>query len=323
MVGLVLVLFSHQRHVGAHVSYARPPTAVSSSATVAIGVTTAPLAESWWRPWRARDLATVDAFERAADKRVSIVMWYADWQHTSLSLAQLREIDRRGSIPEITWEPWDAHGRYRGRQPRYTLRHIIDGSFDPYIRTWARGLAAWGKPVWIRFAQEMNGFWYPWSERGNGNHRGEFVPAWRHVHDIFTAEHATNVRWVWSPVAGAPSSYFPGLRYVDVLGLTCLNGGTRLFPQGWRSFDAVCGRSIRELHVLAPELPVELAEVATASVGGSKPAWIKGAFASLTRYPEVRALVWFDIRKETDWRIESSAAASRAFAAGVRSSRYG
>ena len=45
----------------------------------------------------------------------------------------------------------------------------------------------WGHPFFLRFDWEMNGFWFPWSEGVNGNKPGEFVAAWRHVHDIFTA----------------------------------------------------------------------------------------------------------------------------------------
>ena len=75
---------------------------------------------------------------------------------------------------------------------------------------WARALAAFGGPVRLRFAQEMNGDWYPWGAGTNGNTPAEFVRAWRHVHDIFTAAGATNVQWVWSPVSGAPAAVLPG-----------------------------------------------------------------------------------------------------------------
>jgi beta-mannanase len=30
----------------------------------------------------------------------------------------------------------------------------------------------------------MNGNWFSWSERTNVNQPGEYVAAWRHVHDI-------------------------------------------------------------------------------------------------------------------------------------------
>ena len=84
------------------------------------------------------------------------------------------------------------------------------GSSIAYIRSWARALAAFDGPVRLRFAQEMNGDWYPWGAGTNGNTPAEFVSAWRHVHDIFAAAGATNVQWVWSPVSGAPSAVLPG-----------------------------------------------------------------------------------------------------------------
>ena len=119
-------------------------------------------------------------------------------------------VERRGSIPEITWEPWDTTKPLGASQPRYSLRNIADGKFDSYIRTWARTLAAYGGEVQLRFAQEMNGDWYPWGRGTNGNTPAEFVKAWRHVHDIFTAAGATNVQWVWRPRVRGAAPVLPG-----------------------------------------------------------------------------------------------------------------
>jgi cellulose synthase (UDP-forming) len=298
------------------------PAVVPRGATVDVGVTTLPLARNAARPWTAADLTTVNALERDIRKHVSVVMWYADWQHSAPSLTQLRMIERRGSIPEVTWEPWDSTKGLRKSQPRYALRNIIEGKFDAYIRTWARALSAYGKPVRLRFAQEMNGNWYPWGAGTNGNTPAEFVKAWRRVHDIFATAGATNVQWVWSPVSGAPKQYFPGARYVNRLGVTCLNGGTAAFKEGWRSFAAVCGESIQQLHALAPQLPIDLSEVASAEAGGSKAAWIRGMFAYLAHHPEVKSLIWFNLDKQADWPLDSSRAATLAFKDGVQASRY-
>jgi cellulose synthase (UDP-forming) len=297
------------------------PDVVPANATVDVGASTAPLADNGSRPWTAADLSTVNALERAVRKHLSVVMWFADWQHNRPSLTQLRLIEQRGSIPEITWEPWDATKPPTDPQPKYALRNIVDGKFDAYIRTWAHALAAFGKPVRLRFAQEMNGNWYPWAKE-NGNTPAEFVRAWRHVHDIFTAAGASNVQWVWSPFSGAPKRFFPGVGYVDRLGITCLNGGTATFGQGWRNFASVCGKSIQQLHALAPQLPIELSEVGSAEAGGSKAAWITGMFAFLAHHPEVKSVVWFDLDKQTDWPIQSSRAAQRAMMEGLQSQRY-
>lgn len=302
-----------------------PATAVKRTANWAspagrqIGVTTGPLARNWWHPWQPSDLASVDSFENDARTHATIVMWFADWRHNRLpSPTQLKAIYGRGSVPEITWEPWNARlGLYKP-QPRYRLSNITAGKFDSYIRAWARSLAAFKHPVLLRFAQEMDGNWFPWSDYANGNHPGEFVQAWRHVHRIFDLAGARNVKWVWSPAFANPET-FPGRGWVDVLATTCQNGDRRLFTQGWLSFQRVCGPKIKGLHALAPGRPIQLAEVSTSETGGSKAAWIKGMFAYLAHHPEVRSLLWFNLDKETDWWIESSPAAERAFASGVRS----
>jgi beta-mannanase len=296
-----------------------PPFPARRGGTVDVGVTTARLARNSFHPWTARDLLTVNAFEQHARKHVSIVMWYADWQQALPSVAQLNAVEERGSTPEITWEPWDWSKGLRVAQPRYRLQNVIDGRFDAYIVSWARALAAWGKPVRLRLAQEMNGTWY---DSVNGNHPGEFVRFWRHVHAIFERVGATNVRWVWSPVSGAARSNFPGPSQVDVIGVTCLNGGSKLFTGKWRSFESTCGPSISELHALAPRLPIEISEIGSAEAGGSKAAWITGMFAFLAQHQEVKSIIWFDLAKQTDWRIESSTAAERAFMAGVQAPRY-
>jgi len=250
-------------------------------------------------------------------------MWFADWKHAPLELSQLRAVATRGSVPEISWEPW-AYDKNPHTQRQYTLGSIIHGHHDTYIHAWARGLRSYGGPVLLRFAQEMNGNWYPWSEAVNGNHRGEFVRAWRHVHHIFASEHVTNVKWVWSPVAGTlviRRSQYPGDAYVDVLGLSTFNGGTALHWGGWRSFASLFDTSARVLRQIAPDKPIQISEVASAERGGNKAAWITGMFTDLRRHPDVKSLIWYDLRKQTDWPITSSRRAALAFAAGVRTTR--
>lgn len=294
----------------------RPAAAPRSR--IALGVTTLAFARNAAVSWRPADLREVDAFERRARRRTDLVMWFADWAHVrDFDARQAAAVAARGGTPEISWEPWDSASA-RADQPRYRLRRIIAGDFDAYIARWARQVAAYGAPVRLRFAQEMNGRWFPWAERANGNRRGEFVRAWRHVHAIFARAGARNVRWVWCPVAGSiqPSQY-PGRTQVDVLGLAGFNGGTAIFRRQWRSFRVAFGPSLDFLHGLGRRKPIELSEVGSTEQGGSKAAWIHGMFRELRRRPEVRSVVWFNVRKEADWRIESSRSAQRAFAAEV------
>jgi hypothetical protein len=311
----------------------RPWPVPASSASIDIGVTTLPLARNSWRAWRPSDLATVDVWEQAVHKHASVVMWYADWNTTAPALAQLESVAARGAVPEVTWEPWRSFRSEAERsrrpgvparvQPRYRLRNIVAGTFDPYIRRWAQRLAAYGKPVRLRFAQEMNGDWYPWSERRNGNRRGDFVRAWRHVHRLFRAAGAANVLWVWGPAAvDIDAGLYPGDAFVDYVGLTAFNGGLQMRYNRWRPFAKVVGEATRRLHAIAPGKPIELSEVGCAEEGGDKAAWITGMFATLPRHPDITSVIWYDVDKGSDWRVSSSRRAADAFSAGVAGSRF-
>jgi hypothetical protein len=307
-----------RQHASAPVAAKVPLGAKVAPGQTALGVATTPLARNWWRPWRPADLQSVSRFERAVRAHAQIVMWYADWQHSEPSAVQLSAVADRGSVPEITWEPWDASRGLHKAQPRYRLTNIIDGKFDPYIRRWARRLAAWRHPVLVRFAQEMDGNWYPWDEQANHNRPGEYVRAWRHVHDIFTRAGATNVRWVWSPAFAVRPELFPGTRYVDMFGVTCLNSGRTRHGGTWRSFVRICSRPIADLHALSRRMPIQLSETGTSASGGSKAGWIAGMFDFLRSHPEVRVLVWFNVQVSPNWTITSSPAAERRLALGLR-----
>lgn len=298
------------------------PWPVTHASGVAIGVTTVSLARNSFRAWQLADLTEVNAFEQHARLHADIVMWFTDWEHGTFDANQARAVAKRGSVPEISWEPWDSRVGLRRPQPKYTLKSIIDGRHDGYIRRFAEAVSRYGGSLRLRFAQEMNGTWYPWSESQNGNSRGQFVKAWRHVHAIFAAAGATNVTWIWSPVAGTIRAWeYPGSSQVDVVGLSGFNGGTILFAKRWRPFPAFFGPSLDAIHALAPGKPVALTEIASTEQGGDKATWIRTMFTEVRRRPYIRSLIWFNVRKETDWRIESSPEARAAFAEGAASLR--
>lgn len=282
-----------------------------------LGVTTRSLAENQTTAWQPGDLAEVNAFEQIAQAPVGIIQWFADWGSGRVDVKQLRAVAARGAMPQITWEPWD-NARAGRSQPAYRLASIVSGRYDAYIRSWARDLRGYGKPVLLRFAQEMNGLVYPWAEAKNGNRPGEYARAWRYVHDIFTAEGATNVRWVWCPVTRAVvDEQYPGDDYVDIVALSGFNGGTALPWGGWRTFADAFNAPLQSLRRLAPDKPVQISEVATAQEGGNKPLWIKQMFDYVQSRAWIRSVLWFDLPKQTDWRVATSPTAQRAFADGV------
>jgi Glycosyl hydrolase family 26 len=269
----------------------------------------------------------LDEFAADAGRMPRIVMSYRDWNEGwSTALIEPRFIDpvlSRGAIPMITWLPRLGSGD-PVEQPAYSPAAIAAGAFDPFIVRASREARAFGQPLFIRLAHEMNGCWDSWGVGVNGNAPGDYVAMWRHVVSIFRAEGADNVRWVWSPnVYGSGSSptgasalpfppFYPGDRWVDFVALDGYNWGA-LKGSGWESFFDIFKDSYDALVMLTAK-PVMIAETASAEQGGSKAAWIRKIPAVLrSQMPRVRALIWFDRDKETDWRINSSPLSSHAF----------
>ena len=275
-------------------------------------------------------LSSVTAFEADAGKAVSIVMWYQQWGLTNgwqyMQMYWMNEVRSHGSIPLITWDPQDPSNG-TANQPAYALQNIINGNFDAYITRWAQDSKAWGHPYFLRFAHEMNGYWNPWSEQVNGNKPGQFILAWRHVHDIFARLGVTNVTWVWSPNIDFSSStplseLYPGDAYVDWAGMSGYNWGT-VGGHVWQSFSSVFSQTYNDILNITSR-PIMIVETASTEQAGNKASWISDAFVTQLphNFPRIRAFVWFNESKETNWQIESSSSAQAAFAAAISSSIY-
>jgi len=272
-----------------------------------------------------RGIPAATATAASLGRHLDVVNFYEAWVwNAPLPVTQLNQIAAAGGRPEITWEPWDP--RQGATQPSYSLSTISSGSYDSYISGWARAAAAYGKPLMLRFAHEMNGNWYPWSPAVNGGSGAGYVAAYRHVHDLFRAAGATNVSWVWSPnvVQGMPTDLaqaYPGPGYVDTIGVDGYNGGTDVPSMGgWRSPQQVFAPTLQALAQLAPGVPVILNETGSSENGGDKATWITQLFSYLSGTP-VTGVVWFDFANagQADWRLATSPAslaAARAALAG-------
>jgi beta-mannanase len=152
---------------------------------------------------------------------------------------------------------------------------------------------------------EMNGNWYPWG----GGDPAVYRAAWVHVCDLFAERGVTNVRWVWCPlvddVAGPFEPYYPGHRYVDVLGLDGYNwGASEPGYGGWRTPAQVFTQAHERLVAVGHRQPVWIPEVGCAP-DGDKAAWVSDFYRLMRKLERVKAVVWFSLDKERDWRVEA------------------
>ena len=141
-------------------------------------------------------------------KQHSMFLTYVGWRylrpesHTYFPIVFANKAKASGAAIQI------------GLEPSNGLQDVKD---DAYLRQFAREAKAYGGPVFLRYASEMNGNWVKWY--GNPT---LYKEKWRLVHKIMKEE-APNVVMVWSPnvtPTGNIDAYYPGDAYVDWVGLS-------------------------------------------------------------------------------------------------------
>jgi mannan endo-1,4-beta-mannosidase len=223
----------------------------------------------------------------------------------------------------VSWEPWTPVPSALGvaaqaaPQPGYRNIDVARGAQDRYISAFARSLARYPGIVYLRYAHEMNGYWYPWSRDAKA-----YRWAWRRVVRLFAVAGARNVRFVWAVNANlyeAPRvwertlrRYWPGRRYVDFVGSTMIDfGGTKDY-----SVSAFADR-LRALR-RSYRKPLVLAETNTDYRG--RVAWLSDLRAMLRGMPWIRAIMWSQLPSRgkvqqqgtgnVDWDVRDDPAAA-------------
>jgi beta-mannanase len=286
-------------------------------------------------PWH---MGGASALEAMLGKRMSMIHFMApfarcadsDCSYYRFPGTEMQTIHNHGATPFFSWSSQAIPSRED--QPDFQLSDVISGRYDAFIGDWAKDARHWGHRFFLRFNWEMNGDWFPWAEDANGNRPGDYVRAWRHVHDVFDEVGATNPIWVWCPNVDFEgklqdlASVYPGDAYVEWTCLDGYNSGSNPAKHDrWRSFDQLYERTYHEIvERIAPAKPMVIGEVASSEQGGSKARWIAEMLRALPRrYPKVRGLVWFDkFENGMDWPIETSQSAINAFAQGIEGRLY-
>jgi hypothetical protein len=205
------------------------------------------------------------------------------------------------------------------------LAPIARGGQDSVIEAAAKKLAAYGKPMLLRWAWEMNGDWFEWGGPQNGGDPGLYVTAYRRIHRIFRANGADNVAFVWSPNwnsspntrSNAMSRYYPGDSYVDWVGVSGYDF--------YRESPTTLFRPV--VSAYGKRKPIIVTETAAIDHGsGSKAAWINKLSAYVRSTPSIAAVTWFDTDVQDDskhnFRFDTSGDALAAYRSMARSARF-
>jgi hypothetical protein len=194
---------------------------------------------------------------------------------------------------------------------------IASGADDSYLASFARQVRDFGHPIILSYGHEMNGAWYSWGWKRTSP--ATFVAAWRHIVDVFRAQGATNVTWLWTVQAYAdspkqttsPVRWWPGSDYVTWVGVD----GHYLYSG--ETFHKIFDPVLSAVEGITSK-PILIAETAISPKVGQASA-LPDLFEGVAS-GGLLGLVYFDTTGNADYRLQSSAALA---AFGAAAKKYG
>jgi beta-mannanase len=270
----------------------------------------------WDSKTKTLTTSAVTNFEQLIGKKVAIANIYSEWTYLSNKdlITVLNKFSDKKWTPMISSNPSFFDGCPKGKDSLY--KTIASGECDIVLKEVATNLRSYKKPIFLRFAWEMNLPDMYWSVSKGESTPEEFTAAWRHFHEILKEEGADNVKWVLSFNTTNSNTIpyvklYPGDEYVDWVAIDGYNWGNSHAWSGWANFNGVFRKSYNELVAIS-EKPVMLSEVNSAPTGGDKASWLHDMLITQIpeEFPQVEAIVFFNENKtggeSVDWRLEKS-----------------
>lgn len=217
----------------------------------------------------------------------------------------------------VSWMP--DKGKDGPAGSKYSLSAVAKGSFDAGLRALGAQLRTLTKSAIVRPMPEPNTPWYAWSGSAKGNSAATYVQAWRHVRSVLRKADP-KVRLLWAPYARSVpdtpqntiASYFPGARYVDLVGASAANFGTSK-GLAWSTPSELFTTAYTTIEGLAKK-PFWIAETGSTATGGDQRGWIQSLGALRTTMPQLTGVVWFDVKDPSgDFRLSATPAVTSAF----------
>lgn len=265
------------------------------------------------------------ALEKLLGRQVPLVSAFTDWTYILGGPNDVWMADDGKRRILYSWEPFGLR-----------FAAIAAGGQDGYLHRVADSMLKFPHDIYVRPWGEMNANWSSWQPTPDGSKRDggtpeEFVAAWRHVVDLFRSRGVKNLKFVFAPDSSDFTNntpiptIWPGADYVDVLGIDGYNWGANTATgDTWRDFVTIFANMYGILTKLHPSAPVWVCEVgckeparndgAPVDLTHTKAVWVRDMIAALDagRFPRLSAVAWFNVRKERDWRLESTVASIAA-----------
>ncbi|MCE3260404.1 MAG: family 2 glycosyl transferase, partial [Bacteroidetes bacterium] len=232
----------------------------------------------------ANDINNLNAFTRELSGGLDVVSIEQPMDTlSSVPMNLLTSISGANAIPMIKWMPLEEN-----HQDLNGLFHKISlGEYDFYLQRLAQDFRKYGQPVFLSFAPGVDAL--------DKNH-DTYIKAWQYVYTFFNDVGVSNLTWVWCPSKASSAAYYPGDKFVDWIGVNCLNYAVSREAKDWYAFSELYAPYRNSYGKF--QKPVMITEFGSAA-GAHQKEWFTDALKSLrSDYKEIKSLVFYITKKE-------------------------
>jgi len=241
---------------------------------------------------------TLEDIEKKLSYNFSSVLYYTSDKTTSGNISNmLKYCKENDKLLEITFQPRPT------ADGGNSLYDILNGEMDELLYNYAKLIADSGYPVLFRLFNEMNGDWCSYCAYNYGKDTDLYKIAYQYVYHIFEDAKVDNAIWVWNPNGESKPEfkwndelmYYPGDKYVDVVGMTLYNTGTYYSSVGerWKSFSSLYN-PLYSKYVGRYNQPLMITEFGCAAMGGDKAAWFSDMAYTLKNMPKIKMAIYWN-----------------------------
>jgi glycosyl hydrolase family 26 len=248
------------------------------------------------------DQGAIRRVERAIGRQFAVDHRYYRWDEV-LPTSDEKASIRAGKFPFINWKAMRADG---GVVP---WSEIASGYHDDWIEEQARRFKAFDAPAYLTFHHE------PEDDAEFGT-PGEFASAFRHIVEIFRDERVRKVAFVWTMMSWTfnersdrdPMDWYPGDRYVDIVGTDAYNWFPLKPGVPWSPFGEIVAPTMRFAEDRGkPVFVVEYGVMEDPDDSDRKANWFRDVAKISKRWPNLKGLIYFDTIKDGwPWNTDSS-----------------
>jgi hypothetical protein len=245
-------------------------------------------------PGESEDKSVTD-LEHQVGRRFDLVYSYHDMSNSVGSGQFPTASERALGKNHILMFSWASRSFSAGTQLLWS--DIANGKYDAsVIDPEAARLKAYAKPVFLTFDPEMD------RRLPAAGTAADYVAAYHHIFNRFSADGVTNVVWVWT-VEGYTGhdpiypSLYPGNSYVDWIGYDQYNFAS-CHHTAWQSFSQTIDPFYQWLmsngYGDKPFMLPEYGTVGDPTNSQAAAQWYQGVAAGLAADPNIKAAVQFD-----------------------------